>query len=562
MTTYTKETALYNTDAIGDGIDGAGETATNYITSVTNDGIMVADVNKGASSGSITSSTTGWHIGGVLEFIRNGVSRFWIGLKNQGDATPTVRIGKAYVANANDNESYMELDYHSLQLIDKEGVAYFHVSDLRDSSGWATISETFYPETATRSFNMHFGVRSVATTSATVNGTAASISGVSSSSVTLSSNAAAGSTVVITYQTASAYAKAYTFGKRDASGSVGPFSVAEGIDTIASGYYSHTEGQDTEANGNSSHAEGASSTASGDMSHAEGGGSVASENCAHAEGLATTASGRNSHAEGDNTHATRAASHAEGSGTTASGKYSHAQNLSTIAQCKSQTTLGEYNIADTDGSNPTLRGSYAVIIGNGTSNSARSNAATIGWDGNYLAQAMAGVIQMFAGPASQTVDNGIVTATGAPNGWLICDGSAVSRTTYATLFAVIGTTYGTGDGSTTFNLPDLQGRVAIGAGSGTGLTSRTLGATGGSESLQSHDHNVASNGYNVPGKSGGWNWRTTGSGSSDNYKNTPMGGSSASVASIAKTGSAGSGNAGNMQPFTVVHYIICTGKTS
>jgi microcystin-dependent protein len=50
----------------------------------------------------------------------------------------------------------------------------------------------------------------------------------------------------------------------------------------------------------------------------------------------------------------------------------------------------------------------------------------------------------------------------APNGYLIADGSAVSRTTYATLFAVIGTTYGTGDGSTTFNLPDLRGRTAVG----------------------------------------------------------------------------------------------------
>ena len=52
----------------------------------------------------------------------------------------------------------------------------------------------------------------------------------------------------------------------------------------------------------------------------------------------------------------------------------------------------------------------------------------------------------------------------APSGWLMCDGSAVSRTTYAELYSVIGTTYGTGDGSTTFNLPDLRGRVAQGAG--------------------------------------------------------------------------------------------------
>lgn len=61
-------------------------------------------------------------------------------------------------------------------------------------------------------------------------------------------------------------------------------------------------------------------------------------------------------------------------------------------------------------------------------------------------------------------------------GWLLADGSAVSRTTYATLFAVVGTTYGAGDGSTTFNLPDLRGRMPMGAGTGTGLNASGTGA--------------------------------------------------------------------------------------
>jgi len=52
----------------------------------------------------------------------------------------------------------------------------------------------------------------------------------------------------------------------------------------------------------------------------------------------------------------------------------------------------------------------------------------------------------------------------APTGWLLCDGSAVSRTTYASLFTAISTTYGVGDGSTTFNLPNLKGRAIVGAG--------------------------------------------------------------------------------------------------
>lgn len=79
------------------------------------------------------------------------------------------------------------------------------------------------------------------------------------------------------------------------------------------------------------------------------------------------------------------------------------------------------------------------------------------------------------------VESGIICATGrgsAPLGWHMCDGSAISRTTFATLFASIGTAYGVGDGSTTFNVPNLQQRFPLGkATSGTG---GTLGGTGGS----------------------------------------------------------------------------------
>jgi microcystin-dependent protein len=84
----------------------------------------------------------------------------------------------------------------------------------------------------------------------------------------------------------------------------------------------------------------------------------------------------------------------------------------------------------------------------------------------------------------------------APNDeWLICDGTAISRVGYATLFKVIGETYGSGDGSTTFNLPDLRGRTAIGAGQATGLTERIIGQAIGEENyilglaeMPSHRH--------------------------------------------------------------------------
>lgn len=68
---------------------------------------------------------------------------------------------------------------------------------------------------------------------------------------------------------------------------------------------------------------------------------------------------------------------------------------------------------------------------------------------------------------SQAAPPGVVTAYAgsvAPQGWLFCDGAAISRTTYANLFAAIGTAYGAGDGSSTFNLPDFRGRMLVGRG--------------------------------------------------------------------------------------------------
>jgi microcystin-dependent protein len=87
-------------------------------------------------------------------------------------------------------------------------------------------------------------------------------------------------------------------------------------------------------------------------------------------------------------------------------------------------------------------------------------------------------------PASDLVPAGALmpfAGREAPAGWLIADGSSVSRETYAALFAAIGVVYGEGDGSTTFRLPDLRGRAAVGAGAGADLTERQLGASFGSE---------------------------------------------------------------------------------
>ncbi|GAA4167872.1 phage tail protein [Gryllotalpicola koreensis] len=88
----------------------------------------------------------------------------------------------------------------------------------------------------------------------------------------------------------------------------------------------------------------------------------------------------------------------------------------------------------------------------------------------------------------------------APTGWALCDGSELQISDNEVLFQLIGTTYG-GDGVTTFNLPDLRGRIPLGAGSSAGLTTRVLGETGGAEAvlvlptqLPAHAHGFAAGG--------------------------------------------------------------------
>jgi microcystin-dependent protein len=74
---------------------------------------------------------------------------------------------------------------------------------------------------------------------------------------------------------------------------------------------------------------------------------------------------------------------------------------------------------------------------------------------------------------------GTVVSTGgltAPTGWLFCDGAAVSRTTYPDLYAAIGTTYGAGDGTTTFNVPDATGNIIYAIKLATRVTSSTIGS--------------------------------------------------------------------------------------
>lgn len=149
------------------------------------------------------------------------------------------------------------------------------------------------------------------------------------------------------------------------------------LKSVASGASSHAEGRG-QATAELSHAE-AVGIASGEYSHAEGF-STASAQYSHAQNYSAQANGFCSHAEGNLAHANGRVSHAEGQSSTADGDNSHSQNERTIAQGKSQTVIGRNNVAQGT-ANSYVDTDYAFIIGNGTSNSDRSNALAVRWDG-------------------------------------------------------------------------------------------------------------------------------------------------------------------------------------
>ena len=170
-----------------------------------------------------------------------------------------------------------------------------------------------------------------------------------------------------------------------------------------------------------------------------------------------------------------------------------------------------------------------------------------------------GIIQLYAGSS-------------APLGWLVCNGQAISRTTYAALYAVIGTTYGAGDGSTTFNVPNLVNKTVRG--------SNSLGKTGGADTVMlttanmpahthgvgtlatnntgAHTHTIAS--YKSGSLSGNISYIETSSRGAISTMSSVINSAGAHTHTISgSTTSVGSGSAVTItNPYVMLHYIIKT----
>lgn len=140
-----------------------------------------------------------------------------------------------------------------------------------------------------------------------------------------------------------------------------------------------------------------------------------------------------------------------------------------------------------------------------------------------------------------------------PSGWMICDGSAISRSEYSQLFNIIGTSFGSGDGSTTFNIPNKKGRISVGVDSSQ-TEFDTIGKTGGSKYLQRHSHTeidwLGDSRYPISlNQSGSTGYHIT-------YWEYGAG------AGRMGTNEAGTGDSGNLQPYIVSNFIIKVSQTS
>jgi len=238
------------------------------------------------------------------------------------------------------------------------------------------------------------------------------------------------------------------------------------------------------------------------------------------------------------------------------------QEVGTDPMTSPVLTTADINGGTYDGGaiNSTTIGASTASTGAFTTLSASSTFTL----GGTAVTATAAELNVLSGGISQppTAAIHMYGGTSAPTGWLLCNGAAVSRSTYADLFAIVGTTYGAGDGSSTFNLPDLRDRFAVGSG-----TTYSAGATGGAAThtlstaeMPAHNHSASStdSGHTHNFQTGLTaenqdDVRTTsGSGTTDSTQT----GYANITTTIASTGGGGAHN--NLPPYIGLAFIIKT----
>lgn len=327
------------------------ESLQNYVgthLAVTDEGLWVLPAATGykvliATGNGTTYTTAGTYI---IDAVGNIVARF-------GETTQIGENGKTRV----------EVDYHSLKLIDLDNETYFHLSDLRDAYGYLTVEDSFIADGYTRFFSLSY---TAANNSYTVTVSDSSGGNVQKTRNNIGFDTAPteGAIITITYDTTSYDAKAITFGTR-LSGTVGGMSMAMGIANIASNRRSIAIGMRNSATGQGSVAIGSDCKATGNEAFAIG-------------------------------YETEATHHAV------------AQNQGTKASSLYQTAMGSYNIED-------KAGKYALIIGNGDADIRRSNAYAVTFNGDeHLA--------LNTSAASGTIDGDLyaaITALGWGNGVMV-----------------------------------------------------------------------------------------------------------------------------------------------
>ena len=240
----------------------------------------------------------------------------------------------------------------------------------------------------------------------------------------------------------------------------------------------------------------------------------------------------------------------------------------TIVCVQSNTSMNHSIFVNTSSTNPRLPRNKAYVGGNGT------------------------ILKLSSSTFVAVGDIKLSARSGDFDGWLMCDGRAVYRDAYPALFAVIGTSFGAGNGSTTFNVPDARGRVAGTIGHGSGLSSRNIGDKVGEENhllavgeMPSHAHSgeisqvgshthTYNDAYFAENRSGGTNnnfgtqadtdtdntmyWRDAYGGYSENPVDLTSGGGGAHnhAVTIAATGGGGAHNV--MQPTLFIgNTFIC-----